>query len=302
MRLGKRGMEDKLSFTIWEIIVILIVIITLTLAVRGITNNSSYWKKYHSADLALMTDLLFVGQGDLVINYDMKELQKNFITKTMHIEPLVFQVFLKDNSYFVYDKSIDEDRFPKSYIFAESDGMKVTNSDMTSDYIVLYKTGDTISMGTRVISEQISCSAIDTSIPDISIKRFDAISLPDNPTVYVDYVNSRLRSLAAGDDAEVLIVLRSNNEGRYYAYYDSVSENQGNSEKMSCLVLKQLSQRYPDSDVRQLLYDNSLEMEPFTSERDNHTFWIIIDVDESISAKDLSDSIVGALMEYYGIN
>ena len=44
-RLGKRGQEDKIYFLIWELIVLVMVIVALTVAVRGISNNTNYSPK-----------------------------------------------------------------------------------------------------------------------------------------------------------------------------------------------------------------------------------------------------------------
>jgi hypothetical protein len=298
-RLGKRGMEDKLSFVMWEMIVILIVVIALTVAVRGIANNTNYWKKYHSADLALMTDLMFVHQGDFVIYYDMKDLRKNFVTNTLRIEPLVFQTFLKDNSYFIYDTSIDKDRFPKSYIFAGSEGIRVINSNMTSDYIVLYKSGTEIGMKSNEIRRQISCSSINT-VADLKDKRFKAVGLDDTSKKHADYITESLKTLGTGQDDELLIGLNLNKEGLLETYNDAQSSGQGKSDKMACLVLKQLSDKYPDNDVKQIPYDDSMNTPEFTNIRNNYMYWIVINVNNSMTSKELSDVIRGAIIEYYG--
>jgi hypothetical protein len=300
MHLGKRGMEDKLTFVMWEMIVILMVVIALTVSVRGIANNTTYWKKYHSADLALMTDLMFINQGDFAVNYDLKELHKNFATKTLRIKPLIFQIFLKDNSYFIYDTSIDEDRFPQSYIFAGSEGIKVVNSNMTSDYIVVYKTGSDIGMKSNEIIGQVSCSAIDT-IADVSTKHFTAIGLSDSSITYGKYITESLVAVGTGSDDELLIAITTNSAGEMKTYYDAVSSGQGKSEKMACLVRKQISQKYPDIDVTQKPYDNSLDTDPFINERGKYMYWIVIDVSESVSTKELNDMVKGAISEYYGV-
>lgn len=300
MRLGKRGMEDKLTFVMWELIVILMVVIVLTVSVNGLANNTNYWKRYHSTDLALMTDLMYAHQGDFIINYDMKDIRKNFVTKTMQIKPLVFQTLLKENAYFVYDTSVDEDRFPKSYIFGSSTSIDVRPANMTSDYIVIYRAGGEITMKSNEVSKQVTCSAIDTSA-DVTTKRFGALGLSDQSKGYGTYITGSLKTTGTGLEDELLIAININDQGRMVAYFDTSSESQGQSEKMACLVRKYLSLKYPDTEIAERPLDSSLETDEFKVEREKYFQWVVIDVNASVSKAELDDVITKAINEYYGL-
>jgi hypothetical protein len=296
LRLGKRGMEDKLTFTLWEVVVIFMVAIALIIAVRGIANDTTYWKKYHSTDLALMTDLVIANQGDFVINYDIKDLESSWATKLLRIDKLVFQIFLKDDSYFIYDTSIDKDRFPQSYIFAQDKEISTTN--ITSDYIVLYKEGNTIGLKSDYLSPVVSCPSADTK-GDLSKKHFDVIPLSDAAKIYSTPINELLKTVGTGQDKELLISIIDNATEPTTIYYDSLS--QVKSEKMSCLIMKHLKESSPDVNVKVKPYDKSFEIEPFVSQRTNYMYWVLIEVNtNSTDYKSLTENIRDAIYEYYG--
>lgn len=296
-RLGKRGMDDKLAFTMWEVMVILMVVIALTISVRGIANNTTYWKKYHSTDLALMTDLIIANQGNFVMNYDMKEMKSNAATKMLRIDQLVFQTFLKTNAFFLYDESIDKDRFPQSYIFAEDKDIKIIDSNLTADYIVLYKEGDTVGMKGDYIVPVFGCPSLSTQ-GNLSEKHITVIGLSDTIKPYSDYINEVLKTIGKGTDDELLITLTNDTYNPTTIYYNPL--DQGKSEKLSCLTKKRLEQIYPDMTVLQKPYDKSFEMDPFVSQRDAYMYWMLIRVNNNeVVSKNLSDSIKQAIVEYY---
>jgi hypothetical protein len=281
----------------WEIMVILMVIIALTVSVRGIANNTTYWKKYHSTDLAMMTDLVIANQGDFVINYELKEMKENTATKMLRIDQLIFQTFLKTNSVFVYSESIDKDRFPQSYIFAEDRDVKVSTSNLTADYIVLYKEGDIVGMKRDYMILVSGCPSADTK-GNLSEKHINVIGLSSTIKSYSDYINTALKTVGKGTDDELLVALIDDNTNPTTIYYDSL--NQIKSEKISCLTKRRLEQTYPDLTIQQKSYDKSFEIEPFVSQRDAYMYWMLISVNtQDITSRDLSDSIRLAIEEYY---
>jgi len=294
-------MDDKLMFIIWELVVVLMVIIVLTISVKGIANNTSYWKRYHSADLALMTDLIIANQGDFSINYDMKDIRHNFVTRAMRIDPLVFQIFLKEDAFFVYDQSIDKDRFPQSFIFSKDKDVTVSTSNTSNDYIVLYKEEDNVGMKDNYISTIISCPSEDTK-GDLSTKRFEVMSLSDETKTYGSYITDRLQTVGKGYDDEALFTLTTSTTDSTTIFYDSLNPlNQVRSEKMACLIQRQLLQKFPDMKITSKPYDMSAEIEPFANQRNNYMYWVLISVNTSqITTTDLSDSIKNAIVEYYG--
>jgi len=297
-------MEDKLSFTLWEVIIIFMIAIILIVAVRGIANNTTYWKKYHSADLALMTDMLIANQGDFVVNYDIKDLESNWATKMMRIDKLRFQIFLKDDSYFIYDGSIDDDRFPQSYIFAQDRDIKISKTNITSDYVVLYKEGNTVGLKSYYSNTIISCPSAPTA-GNLSQRHIDVIGLSDAAKSFSTPANELLKTVGTGQDNELLISIIDNTVEPTTIYYDPLSQVQ--SEKMSCLIMKNLVEKYPDMDVKVKPYDKSFEMDPFMTQRGNYVYWILIKVNtdtadktNNINPKMLTENIRDAVYDYYG--
>jgi len=298
-RLNKRGMDDKLMFIMWEFIVIVMVFVVLTMSVRGIANDTTYWKRYHSADLALMTDLIIANQGDFTINYDMKSLRQNFVVKAMRIDPLKFLIFMKIDSFFVYDTSIEKDRFPESFIFAKDKDVTVSPSNTSSDYVILYKKEGNVGMGSNSLSESISCPSADTK-GDLSLKSFSALALSDDIKSYSSFINSRLLTVGKGNANEALFTLKTSTTATTTIYYDW-SQNHISNKKMACLIQRQLLQKFPDMNIVSKPYDNSLEIEPFVSQRNNYMYWILIDVNTTaITNSNMSDSVASAIEEYYG--
>ncbi|MGV8141300.1 MAG: hypothetical protein ACP5NW_02575 [Candidatus Woesearchaeota archaeon] len=296
-RLNKRGMDDKLAFTMWEMMVILMVIIALTVSVRGIANNTTYWKKYHSTDLAMMTELIIASQNNFAVNYEMKEMRENSATKMLRIDQLIFQTFLKTNSFFVYHESIDDDRFPQSYIFAEDKDINIVTSNTTSDFVVIYKEGDTVGMREEFMNPIIGCPSADTS-GNLDEKRISVIELSTATRPYSTYINNALITIATGTDDELLIALIDDNTRPTTIYYDPFT--QVKSEKMSCLTRKNLLQIYQDITVQQKSYDNSFEIEPFISQRASYMYWILISINtRDVNRQNLSNSIELAVEEYY---
>jgi hypothetical protein len=288
------------------------VVIVLTISVRGIAQNTSYWKKYHSADLALMTDLIIANQGDFSINYNMKELQKSFVTRTLRIDPLIFQTVLGDNAVFVYDESMDKDRFPQSYTFAADSDIKIIKTNLTSDYLVVYKEGDTVGIKDNSIAEAISCSSENTK-GNLDEKRFEVMKISNtaetssNPNgedvaqTYSDYTGILLKTVGRGSNDEGLIVL-SNSLSQPTTIYYTLHEIK--SEKLSCLLRKQLLNNFPDMNIQLRPYDSSdktLEVEPFFSQRSKYMYWIAVRINtKELTKEAFGNNLKSAIEEYYG--
>jgi hypothetical protein len=304
-RFGKRGLEDKLSFTIWEIMVILMVIIALTLSVRALANNTTYWKKYHSADLALITDLILTNQGEFDINYNLKEMHPNLATKALRIEPLTFEIVLRDDAYFVYDKSSEDDRFPQSYIFGrDTKRTKVVPSNSTNEYIILHKQGKTLSMSESYTLPVESCPT-DITKADTSQKHFEVTSISDSSTIskeYASQINSVLRRYA-GTEQEMQIFLIEDSIKPTTIYYNTGQITE--SGKMSCLIRKAILKNNPDLNIIEIPYDDSLNANAIltneiTSPNKKYIYWVIIQVNsKDVTKDDLGKNIISAIDEYY---
>ncbi len=297
---GKRGMDDKLAFIMWEIMVIFMVVIALTISVKGIANNSTYWKKYHAADLALMTDLILTNQGDFEINYNMKELKSTPVSKILGIDNLVFQTTLTNDAYFLYDTSKEDDRFPQSYVFAKTSKIKIIPSETTSSNIVLTKTGDSFSMTQGEIQIETSCPSLDT-LQSLANKNIMVISTSDNLKDTSKYITETLKTAAKGQEPELLIVLSNSNSDKNRIYYNIDNGQVEKSNKLSCLIKKQLVIQNELIEIQEIPYDNSLNIEPFTSQKDKYNNWIILEINKDIINQNiLTNSLRNTIIEYYG--
>ena len=252
-----------------------------------------------------MTELTLTNQGDFNINYNLKTMQKNIVTNALHIDPLAFQIFLRDDAYFVYDKSIDNDRFPQSYIFARDPSrVTIVLSNTTNDYVILRKEGGTLSIGEYYALTTPACPS-DVTTGDTTKKHFIVISLSDITSKdYGNYVNTVLKRYA-GTENEMIIFLTEDSVQSTNVYYDTDIPSPVKSQKMTCLIKKYILQKYPDMTIAEKPYDNSLDNNAtFTNNKNNqnspYNYWIIIQVKKGdISNKDLADSILSAIDEYY---
>jgi len=126
------------------------------------------------------------------------------------------------------------------------------------------------------------------------------MGLSDPSVSYGTYITESLKTLGTGFDDELLIGIITNSEGRMVTYFDTSSDSHGQSEKMSCLVRKQLSLKYPDTDITQRPHEDSLDTDAFRVERGKYMQWIIVDINTSVSITEMDDILTKAIAEYYG--
>jgi len=303
--LGRKGMDDKMMFLIWEMIAIAMVALILTMAVRGIANNTTYWKKYHSTDMALMTDLMLTNQGEFNVNYNLKELHTNWVTNMLFIDQLSFQIFLKDDSYQVYDGSIDKDRFPQSFIFANNPQINIVQSNVTKSYITIVKNKDSLSMESDNLV--LSCPQGDSSDKkDRELAIFKVVSIDNSVDEYSSYIDTVLsaygRKGSTGTDNELLIVLTQNPDNAASTIIYHNPDDPLKSGRIACLIHKNLLGKYPDKTLNEAAYDKSLDdKEPFRTEKGNYKYWIIISIKkDDMSKEDMGAVIDSSVKEYYG--
>ena len=307
--LGKRGQDDKIYFLIWELIVLAMVIIALIVSVRGISNNTTYWKRYHSTDLALITDLTYAGQGDFVISYNMKELQQNFFTKMLLIDNLVFQTFMETGSITVYDQS-QSDKFPETFVYGKSQGVTVTESNTTSSFITLYRIGGLLGIEGRYNLQIQSCPLINTQ-KDTSNLKFDVKALDSGAQRYADYSNNLLKtySNASGSNEWIIFITSGDNTVQTAgAPVNPVnilytSDLPSNGDKLSCLIEQLLKKTYPDKGFTKTIYDGSYDSDnEFTANKDKYTYWAIIKIPsaDNIEPSNIATAIRDSFIQYYG--
>jgi hypothetical protein len=300
----KKGMDDKLMFTMWEIIVVLMVVTVLTISVRGISNDTTYWKKYHSTDLALMTDIISPMNGDFIINYEIKDLNTNFATKILKLETLRFMIYLRDGAYYVYDESASKDRFPQSYVFSQDRDRTVTESNITSDYVVLYKQGNIISLKTDYVSSGIICPTM-TTTSNLKEIYFDTKEVTLESKSYSDYISTFLKNTGTGTNKESLFFIETNTENNII-YYDDTSDKKSKSEKMACIIRRNIIKNdttikvdiKPYSSIRK---ENPVsELISTTFEQSNYNYYVYIKLDtEEFSEKKISELMKLSIEEYY---
>ncbi|HYD03028.1 MAG TPA: hypothetical protein VEC16_01900 [Alphaproteobacteria bacterium] len=294
-------MEDKLLFTMWEIVVVLMVIIALTVAVRGIANNTVYWKKYHSTDLALMTDLLMINQGDFVLNYELKDIERNIVTDGLMIDPLRLNIVLRDNAYFIYDGTPQQDRFPQNYIFATDSDIKIINSEIASDYVVLYKEGNSFSLRNDYIAKTISCPSIDTK-GNIAEMHFEVMAIEDSLIGRARYATELLKTPGTTNDLLIAISEASEVQSKNIIYYDT--SNKAISEKMGCIIMRKMLESNPDLKIEIRPFDSSIISENedlFESKKSGYRYFVVMDFNSGLfTDQEFSKHLEEAIKEFYG--
>jgi hypothetical protein len=315
---GKRGQEDKIYFLIWEFIVLVMVIVALTVAVRSISNNNTYWKKYLSSDLAMITDLTYAGQGDFMINYNMKQVGSSTVSKILLSDGLSFQTFLKPTSIYVYSPTSADDKFPQSFIFAGSPSVTVSESNVSTEFLVLYKSGGSLILKDGYVAPVDSCPAVNTQ-KDINGLKFDAVALSTQFTDQATYTNELLKiygAAATGKELAIFFVADDSSASQASTlqvsslqapasqavtiYYDNDLPVIGG--KLACILGSSLGKNYPGQSVNILKYDKSLDTNAaFTGSKANYAQWIIIKIPPAgLDKVKLASSIKDALVQYYG--
>jgi hypothetical protein len=227
---------------------------------------------------------------------------------------MLFGTLLTKNGIFVYDTSNpgNEDRFPQSWAIARSKNINIQENDITSKFAILYKIGDILSIKDYYDVPENSCPGIDTA-DDIKNLKFNSITLAsDSGNTMQDYASQigimlGLYGTSGSSNGWLIIMHKSDSAGSTGIYYTKDRPLQG--EKLGCLIIRQLSEKYPDIKVSSTLADDAMGKEVLdkisnTNELKGYNLWIIIQLSEedsqSIDQSALSSLVKDALGEYYG--
>jgi len=300
-RLGKKGDESKLMFLMWEVIVLAIVVIALIVAVRSVANNSSFWKKYYSYDLAMITELEHTNQGDFIINYQLKEYSG--IAKSLGlVSDQSYDISLLKGVVEVYQSPKDDDKFPTKFLYGISKDINVIESTIMSNFFTISKIGNELRFKESYGRDKDVCPSISTSA-NISELRFTIISTNPKVDSYTTYLDGLLKNYGIGSNHsnELLIVFTYTNITNTTIYYSDKQISKAS--KLGCMIRKNLIATYPDKDITLLKYEGLLDgVQEFSTNRQTNNYFIIIalsDTDFSVSNKDFNSIVKETIKDYY---
>lgn len=303
--MNKRGAEDKLFFIMWELIAFAVVLIIIIIVVRGVANDSTYWKNYYSRDLGLMADIENINQGDFFMDYELLTRQKSFWTDIYFIDKPVFDITLKEDRIEVYDYPREDSKYPTTYPFAKNKNINVINESSTSDFLVLSKIGDKLKISTHAVEDAEVCPSYDTS-KDSSLIKFNSIYLDDKVKPHSASVKAILQSSRYGkgqnavNESTIILGYAEN-----FTIYYSNDANTLQSQKLACIFKMKFLEKYNNT-PEIVKYDSSLDSNPQFSDyiagKEHQEYWIIIMLSQNeikISQNDFAIIVENAVKEYY---
>ena len=234
---NKRGMEDKLYFVIWELIAIGMVTVILVLAVRGIAQNSSYWKKYYSTDLGLMADIANINQGDFVVNYQLKKSADLPSAKPP-------EIVLTPTRVEVYDAPKEESKVPYTWPYARSRSVESVNSSTIAELIVMSKIDTIFRIDTSAPTDAMTCPAFDTAQALDAKTAFNIITVDDQTRPAATALESIMKTKGYGSDpgAKTLttFILATSHTDSVLIIYPA-DTHMSIAGKMSCLIAQEFN-------------------------------------------------------------
>jgi hypothetical protein len=310
--MNKRGQEDKLFFTIWEIIAASMVIIIILVAVRGLANNTSYWKRYYSTDLGLVADLENTNQGDFVINYALKENGKGFWASLL-LKDKQFEIVLENSSIQAYDAP-EHSKSYGNFPFAKSSGTVVQKKSVIADFLTLSKIGNTLMLDRYAPVADQTCLSVDTKKGTEDLK-FTVKPLNNNVASLAKTIDYTLKIIGGPNpkksESIIFIAISTSTASDNVSNIIFYSFKEGNplkSEKMACILNKNYAAK-PLSNIgsKTTPYAGSLDNNPDFKNAisqitpGNNEYVVIIEIPSSILNKesDIASTIKSAYEEYY---
>lgn len=299
-------MEDKIWFLMFEIIAFAMVTVIIIFAVKGLVNNSSYWKKYYAADLALMADLESVNQGDFAMNYVLKPHNYNKYITMFALKDRKYDFVLKNDRVEVYDSPKEDSKYPSSYSFAPSRSITVQTTTITSaDFLVLAKQKSVLSLDRYLITADSTCPSENTA-KDINTLKFDVIGIDAQSKPFAASLKAVLS--AYGRDSktnELTIILSYEKDTPMTIYYaDDMTKLRGR--KLACIIGNMYSDQYPSNDFEIKSYDSSLdanaEFEAYKKSKNPDEYWIMMQLSEkevAITPNLFPEFVRDALAKFY---
>lgn len=305
--MNKRGSEDKLFFTLWELMAFLMVLIIILITVRGVANNSTYWKTYYARDLGMMADIANINQGDFVINYALKESMDNFWTDIYFIDKKKFEIVLTPEAVDVYDYPKEYSKYPTTFPFAKHKNVNVINDSTTAEFLVMTKKGNELRISDYAIENADVCPSYATT-KNTRLTKFHSIYLDNKVKPYSESVKVILGTSRYGNDPKAInestIIFGYVGKGNFTIYYsDDASKLQ--SQKLSCIFKMQYLDRYKyTAELKK--YDGSFDSNPefskYISNKESQEYWIIIalsDNETKINQNEFAGLVEKSIIEYY---
>lgn len=301
--MNKRGSEDKLFFIMWELIAFAAVLIIILVVVRDVANDTTYWKRYYSTDIALMADIENVNQGDFVMNYALKEPMDNFWTDIYMIDKKIVEITLKPDRVEVYDYPKEDSKVPYTFPFAKHKNINVVNESTSSLFLVLSKIGNELKLSNYAVETAEVCPSYDTR-KNTSLIILDSIFLDPKTKPHSESIKATLKKYGrdpAAISESTIILGYSKNFTIYYS--DDIKTLQ--SQKLSCLIRMKLEESLNNT-AELKRYDKSLdadsEFQKYISGKPQDEYWVILmlsDNETRINQNDFAGIIEKAVAEYY---
>lgn len=303
---NKRGSEDALFFLIWELLAITMVLIIILVTVRGVVNNTAYWKTYYSSDLGMIADIANINQGDFVINYALKDFSKNPLTKIYFLDRKIFEILLTRKSIEVYDYPKEQSKYPTVFPFAKHKNINVMDSNTNSDFLVLTKRGNELKISGFFIESAEVCPSYSTS-KDTKLTKFNSISLDNKVKQYSDSIKQILGTSRYGTDPNAkndMTLIITYDKENFIIYY-SDDENTFRSQKLSCLLKQEYEKtlnlspeikKYTESQT------SNTEFSKYITNKEPEEFFVIVQLSDKellINKNDFAMTTENAVKEYY---
>jgi hypothetical protein len=304
--MNKRGSADsKIFYVMWELLAFAMALIIILVAVRGVSNNNTYWKTYYSRDLGLMADIENINQGDFVMNYALKPSKDNLLTKIYFVDNKMFEISLASNAVEVYDYPKEDSKYPTKYPFAKHKNVNVIEDYTSSDFLVLSKKGNELRISDYAVETADVCPSYNTA-KDTKFTRFYSIFLDNKVKSYSESIKAILGTVRYGMDPNAtnestIIIGYSGNFSIYY----SDDANTMQSQKLSCIIKMKFLETYNyTAEIKK--YDGNMDSNPefsrYITSKESHEYWVIImlsDNETKISQNDFALLIDKSIIDYY---
>jgi N-acetylmuramoyl-L-alanine amidase len=289
LKRGKRANIDPthhVMLTLFELILVVLVLISLLGYVKSIEKNTLIQKSYLSKDLALLASTIYASPGNV-----------NYVYMHPKIDLTQFRFSLDKSEVRVVEASDQIIGNPIYYPFAANDKIIFAGAQLANPYAILFRlAGDELRVSSSSIEESLVCPSLETRDQDSKSRKI--VIDPGHGE------DTREGSPTFGDDSgdsntglrEQVITLRIANslrtflqrsnfnqvmltrDGDYYvsqedrmsaaenalfisihtgndpteevdsvtAYINSASSNALKSQKLACLILKEFSKKFPE--------------------------------------------------------
>ncbi|GIU69252.1 MAG: hypothetical protein KatS3mg002_0488 [Candidatus Woesearchaeota archaeon] len=302
--INKRGSEDTLFFIIWELLAFAMVLIIIIVTVRGVVNNTTYWKNYYSRDLAMIADIANINQGDFVINYEIKNFSENSLTKIYLLSDNILEIALTPKAIEVYDYPKEKSKNPTIFPFAKHKNIKVIEETTTDKFLTLSKIGNELKLSNYFIESAKVCPSYSTS-KDMTLTKFNVVIINNNVNNHAQSVKNILSRYGSSTNAKnELAMLFNYNKDNFIIYYSDDS-NTLKSQKLACM-LKEWYEKETNSTPEIKRYDGFLDYDSvfskYISSKEPEEYFVIVQLSENeikINQNDFAISTEKAILEYY---